>query len=161
MVAMPLRDPERGDVQVDRRGFLGLMTHALLWLFGVTGVGGLVRFLSYDPDPTPTGRYTLERPSAYTVGASIYFSEERIVLFRDHQGFYARSLICPHLGCMVEKSEWGYQCPCHGSRFGKLGDLMNGPASKSLNSVWLGLDEEGRLVVDVSSEVAWEWRLTI
>jgi cytochrome b6-f complex iron-sulfur subunit len=147
------------DVQVNRRGFLRLLTRTLLWFSGAAGLLGLVRFLSYDQEPVSTGLYTLETPSAYPLGSITPIPEARVFLVRDPTGFYARSLICPHLGCVVEKKEGGYQCPCHGSRFGELGELANGPASHSLDSVLLGLDDEGRLVVDVRTTVAWEWRL--
>jgi nitrite reductase/ring-hydroxylating ferredoxin subunit len=161
MPAMLLRGLEVMDEQLDRRGFLRLLTRALLWFSGAVGMVGLIRFLSYDHEPASKSLYTLEPPTAYPLDSITPIPEARIFLVRDQAGFYARSLICPHLGCVVEKNEGGYQCPCHGSRFGELGELMNGPASHSLNSVWLGLDEEGRLVVDVRTEVAWEWRFRI
>jgi cytochrome b6-f complex iron-sulfur subunit len=161
MPAMPLRGLEDMDIHMNRRGFLGLLTRALLWFSGAVGAVGLVRFLSYDQEPASKGLYTLKFPAAYPLGSITPIPEARVFLVRDQAGFSARSLICPHLGCVVEKSEGGYQCPCHGSRFGELGELVNGPASYSLNSVWLGLDEEGRLVVDVQTGVAWEWRLMV
>jgi cytochrome b6-f complex iron-sulfur subunit len=149
------------DVQVNRRVFLRLITRALLWLSGAAGVVGVFRFLSYEQEPASSGLYTLEDPAAYPRGSITLILEAQVILVHDQVGFYALSLICPHLGCVVEKSEGGYQCPCHGSRFGELGELVNGPASHSLNSVWLGLNEEGRLIVNVTSDMPREWRLTI
>jgi Rieske Fe-S protein len=48
---------------------------------------------------------------------------------------HERSAICPHLGCVVH---WNgatntWDCPCHGSRFDKLGEVINGPANESLD----------------------------
>jgi hypothetical protein len=105
MPVMPLRGHEDMDVQVDRRGFLGLLTRALLWFSGATGVVGMVRFLSYDQEPASKGLYTLELPAAYPLGSMTPIPEARVFLVRDQTGFYARSLICPHLGCVLEKSE--------------------------------------------------------
>ncbi|OGO18569.1 MAG: hypothetical protein A2Z14_13080 [Chloroflexi bacterium RBG_16_48_8] len=158
---MLLRDPEHGDAPMDRRDFLGLLTRAFLWLSGAAGLVGLVRFLSYDPEPTIIGRYTLEPPAAYPPDSITPISEARAILVRDQVGFFARSLVCPHLGCVVEKGDGGYQCPCHGSRFGEVGELISGPAKRSLDSIWLGLDEAGRLVVDVRLDVPREWRLIL
>src|SRR5262245_50327244 len=43
---------------------------------------------------------------------------------------------CTHRGCIVDwngaANEW--QCPCHGSRYGADGHLIEGPAPKSLDS---------------------------
>jgi Rieske Fe-S protein len=161
MPVMQLRGPEKMDIQVDRRGFLGFLTRAFLWFSGAAGVVGMVRFLSYEKGPAPTSVYTLEFPAAYPVGSTALIQDAQVILVHDQAGFYAQSLICPHLGCVIEKSEGSYQCPCHGSRFGKWGEFISGPADESLKSVWLEVDEEGRLVVDVAVEVPGEWRLIL
>jgi cytochrome b6-f complex iron-sulfur subunit len=158
---MPLRDAEDMDAHVDRRGFLGLFTRTILWISGAAGLAGLVRFLSYDREPQSTGPFSLDFHAAYPLGSLTPIPEAQAFLVHDQAGFFARSLICPHLGCVVEKSEGGYQCPCHGSRFGESGDLIHGPAKKPLKSVWIGLDEDGRLILDVHLEVPWEWRLVV
>ena len=62
----------------------------------------------------------------------------KLAVYRDEQGtVHERSAICPHLGCVVqwngETNTW--DCPCHGSRFDKLGDVINGPANVGLSEV--------------------------
>ena len=39
---------------------------------------------------------------------------------------------CPHLGCELEwnEQEGSWDCPCHGSRFGREGELFDNPAQK-------------------------------
>lgn len=41
---------------------------------------------------------------------------------------------CPHLGCALKynKAEKSWDCPCHGSRFGKDGEILDGPANQDL-----------------------------
>ena len=41
---------------------------------------------------------------------------------------------CPHLGCALKynKEEHSWDCPCHGSRFGESGELINNPATDDL-----------------------------
>jgi cytochrome b6-f complex iron-sulfur subunit len=148
-------------VKVGRRDFLGIITRILLWFSGFVSMGGLIRFLAYRPDPVSTGRYILEPPSAYPIGSSILHSIEGFILYRDNRGLFARSLVCPHLGCVVQQENREYKCPCHGSGFGETGELLNGPATESLRPVWLEIDHEGRLVVDIHVKVAWDWHLEL
>ena len=49
--------------------------------------------------------------------------------------FIAFSLRCPHQGILVEKSETGWVCKAHGSRFEPDGDLEFGPATTRLPRV--------------------------
>ncbi len=41
---------------------------------------------------------------------------------------------CPHLGCALKynKYEHSWDCPCHGSRFDKSGELINNPATDDI-----------------------------
>ena len=43
---------------------------------------------------------------------------------------------CPHLGCALKynHAEHSWDCPCHGSRFSKDGNLINNPATDDLKS---------------------------
>lgn len=43
---------------------------------------------------------------------------------------------CPHLGCALKwnADEHSWDCPCHGSRFDKDGELLNGPATDGLKN---------------------------
>jgi len=42
---------------------------------------------------------------------------------------------CPHLGCRVpwcETSQW-FECPCHGSKFNRVGEKTGGPAPRGMD----------------------------
>ncbi len=59
----------------------------------------------------------------------------KIAVYRDSSGFlHAFSAVCPHLGCVVQwnADEKSFDCPCHGSRFTKEGEVVNGPATENL-----------------------------
>lgn len=60
---------------------------------------------------------------------------EPMAVFVDHAGeLHRMSARCPHLGCVVtwNPAERTFDCPCHMSRFGPLGELMQGPATRPL-----------------------------
>lgn len=44
---------------------------------------------------------------------------------------------CPHLGCALKwnRREHSWDCPCHGSRFGSDGTLLEGPATGDVTSL--------------------------
>lgn len=68
-------------------------------------------------------------------GAVIRRGASKIAVYRDQTGaLYERSAVCPHLGCIVQwnPAEKTWDCPCHGSRFDKFGDVINGPANSPL-----------------------------
>jgi Rieske Fe-S protein len=73
---------------------------------------------------------------------------ERIALQRGESAVYALSLICTHLGCTVMVTDQGLSCPCHGSRFGRLGQVLNGPADRPLQRLKVE-ERDGRIEVYV------------
>ena len=61
-----------------------------------------------------------------------------VATYRDENGeLHERSAACPHLGCIVHWNfaDKSWDCPCHGSRFDKLGKVINGPANLDLEPV--------------------------
>lgn len=40
--------------------------------------------------------------------------------------------ICTHLGCVPNKNEDGWLCPCHGSVYDNSGRILSGPAPRNL-----------------------------
>lgn len=59
----------------------------------------------------------------------------KIAAYRDEHGvLHERQAVCAHLGCVVawNSTEKSWDCPCHGSRYDKLGRVINGPSIKNL-----------------------------
>jgi Rieske Fe-S protein len=55
------------------------------------------------------------------------------VLLRQAGGGYrALEADCPHLGCQVRPGKKVITCPCHGSAFALDGQVLRGPAERSL-----------------------------
>jgi glycine/D-amino acid oxidase-like deaminating enzyme/nitrite reductase/ring-hydroxylating ferredoxin subunit len=58
-----------------------------------------------------------------------------VAAYRDAEGvLHEVSAVCTHLGCVVQwnAGEKSWDCPCHGSRFGIDGAVLNGPARAAL-----------------------------
>ena len=71
-------------------------------------------------------------------GKRIKLKDRVLAVSRDENGeLHAVSAVCTHLGCHVRwngaASTW--DCPCHGSRFGRDGKVINGPALADLEVV--------------------------
>jgi Rieske Fe-S protein len=69
-------------------------------------------------------------------GAVLRRGLSKVAVYRDDKGkAHEMSAVCPHLGCIVHwnGAEKSWDCPCHGSRFDKLGKVINGPSNADLS----------------------------
>jgi cytochrome b6-f complex iron-sulfur subunit len=128
----------------------------------LVGFQAMVAFLFYFW-PRRTGSFGTRigtgKPDDYVVGDVRYFVAGRFYLARLEEGFIALYQKCPHLGCAVpwkpaeERLHEGellrglFVCPCHGSTYLRNGQVIKGPAPRSLDYMPVRL-EQGRLVVD-------------
>ena len=131
--------------EISRRDFLKLVRDGFLYLSGALALGGFLRFLDFDPNPAPKTEFDLGPTSDYPLGSCTVLSEPPAVLLHNENGFSALSLVCTHLGCMLENNTEGFACPCHGSRFDKDGNVLHGPANQHLHSLRVEITEDGNL----------------
>ena len=71
-------------------------------------------------------------------GAVLRRGLSKVAAYRDENGaLHEVSAVCPHLKCIVEWNPAAktWDCPCHGSRFDRLGKVTNGPANVDLAPV--------------------------
>ena len=131
-----------------RRDFLKLARAGFLWLSGALALGGLFRFLDYEPNPALKTEFDLGPADQFPLGSRTLLSDPPAFLLHTQSGFSALSLTCTHLGCTVEQTADGFACPCHSSRFDATGNVAHGPASKSLRKLRVEVAEEtGHLLV--------------
>jgi cytochrome b6-f complex iron-sulfur subunit len=135
---------------------------AFLWPFRSTGFGGKVKvdktvpeIISYvetnrKPYYVPLARTYIETypknalPAAKKVYKPIVYSEME-------QGIVALYQRCVHLGCRVpfcETSQW-FECPCHGSKYNKVGEKKAGPAPRGLDR-WPMVFDGDTVTIDTS-----------
>ncbi|HEC23477.1 MAG TPA: ubiquinol-cytochrome c reductase iron-sulfur subunit [Chloroflexi bacterium] len=131
----------------------------LVWTIPTAlGLGGLLKFLRFEPPTTQATRFNLGSPLTFPP-LPVYIEDAQIWLHRDADGYYAVDAICTHLGCTVYlQPDKTYYCRCHGSRFEADGDVIQGPATQPLHFLLLAW-ESGKLVVDRSQEVDSTFRL--
>jgi cytochrome b6-f complex iron-sulfur subunit len=130
-----------------RRDFIKLATQGLLALSGVLGLGMVVRFLSYQPDPPPPARFEAGKVTDYLPDSRTVLPNVPALLVRNKKEFIAYSLVCTHLGCTVQVTAQGFTCPCHGSRYDEHGNVTKPPASKSLQILRVEVTADGQVVL--------------
>jgi Rieske Fe-S protein len=133
---------------ISRRDILKLASNSLLGLSGLLGLGGLIRYLSYEPTPPPPKRFEVGQESIYLPDSRTVLKDIPAVLIRTGQDFSAFSLVCTHLGCTVDLKPGEFVCPCHGSRYNLFtGEVKEGPASKGLHPLKVEVDPNGMVVI--------------
>jgi cytochrome b6-f complex iron-sulfur subunit len=63
------------------------------------------------------------------------------------QVYHTLSSVCTHQGCTVEAKRTRFECPCHGSVYSRMGDVMRGPAERALRRYPTTLLPNGRTLV--------------
>jgi len=118
-----------------------------------TAAAGIFRLPNPAVLPGPVRRFKLGAPEEFASGSETPFPEQNLVLFHDEAGFYAISTTCTHLGCAVARSQDGFACPCHGSRFDSQGNVTGGPAPRPLPWLEVSRAANGELIANADNEV--------
>lgn len=90
----------------------------------------------------------------FRVGEVVSFRKERIFVERSEQGFLAFSAVCTHLNCVVNWNEMlkRFECPCHGAKFNRYGEVLEGPPPRPLDLYKLQIVED-KVVIDMNHPV--------
>src|SRR6056297_330862 len=68
----------------------------------------------------------------FPVDTYTFIEDQKIFVYRDHEGVKAVSAVCTHLGCTIMRTTDGFECPCHGSYYEENGEVRSGPAPTAL-----------------------------
>jgi cytochrome b6-f complex iron-sulfur subunit len=93
-------------------------------------------------------RINLGDPAQFPVDTFTYLERYSMFIYRDHEGVRALSARCTHLGCILENTTDGFECPCHGSCYSLDGKVVSGPATRDLTWFHVGGAADGRIVID-------------
>jgi len=149
-----------------RRTFFGRLLFGIATLTGLAGILAALRSLSPNVLYEPPKKIKVGLPDNIQDGVT-FFKEARAFIIREEQengklNLSAISASCTHLGCTVQFTpglehkgvKVGFSCGCHGSQYDLDGDVVKGPAPKSLS--WFHLElapDDGQLVVDTGTVV--------
>ncbi|TVR36296.1 MAG: hypothetical protein EA388_04205 [Nitriliruptor sp.] len=155
-----------GSVGAGLGGF-GLASLGFLWpgspegLFGEVPLGNandLADEIQNERAPirVPEGGISIIVWDPSVSGADAAYGEHHQAILSDDVGLMAlNSASCPHLGCGVpwcQSSQW-FECPCHGSRYNRLGEWTGGPAPRGLDRYASFINGDGEFVVDLGQEL--------
>jgi cytochrome b6-f complex iron-sulfur subunit len=130
-----------------RRDFI---KRAALWIASFAGILASVSLLrQFVPRLSRhQKRFKIGRVSSFPINTFTFMVDKQLFVYRDHQGIRAVSAVCTHLGCIIEKSEDGFLCPCHGSCYNTEGKVLSGAAPKDLPWFSMHKDADGQIIVD-------------
>ena len=126
-------------------GTFGASLLAFLWPSSTGGFGGSIAagklsdILAYmqtnlQPFYVPEARtYIQPYPKADLPAAKKIYDD--FIYAGMEQGIVALYQKCVHLGCRVpwcQSSQW-FECPCHGSKYNRVGEKRDGPAPRGLD----------------------------
>jgi cytochrome b6-f complex iron-sulfur subunit len=133
-----------------------------LWVSGLgaltaTGAGSMVVLMDFVHPKVlfePPTAFGVGKPADFPVNSITADYDRKVYIVRTEVGFFALSAVCTHLGCITRwlEDEGIIACPCHGSKFGKDGSLVQGPAPRPLRRIAIRL-EDRELIVDTAVEV--------
>jgi cytochrome b6-f complex iron-sulfur subunit len=130
-----------------RRHFIRRMAMTLVSLTGALLAVSYLR--QYFPRVAgEKRRISLGDPHLFPVDTYTFLEEHNLFVYRDHEGIMAMSAVCTHLGCILEKSTEGFECPCHGSCYNQKGEVLSGPAPRDLSWFKVGKTASGGFFVD-------------
>ena len=141
--------------EFDRRAFF---TKIGLGSLGIAAAGTMVfsyEYLSPTVLYEPSAIVNSGKPESFAVNSVTMDVNSGIYLVRTEEGYFALSAVCTHLGCLTT---WNQDlgiiaCPCHGSKFKRTGEKIEGPAPEPLPWLRTWVSDEGDLMVDRSTKI--------
>jgi Rieske Fe-S protein len=124
-----------------------------LTLSAIAGaIVGISFFRQFSYKRTGAGKQVrLGALSDFPVDTYTFIEEHNIFVYRDHESVKAVSAVCTHLGCTVQRTTGGFECPCHGSSYADDGSVVSGPAPTDLAWYKMHRTNDGKLMVDLDA----------
>lgn len=136
----------RPSALTSRRHFIQLGAAAL----GAAWVGTVVQARLFPRGSTGEANPVRFPLSELPVGAVKYgtYGDVPIIIMRNAESIKAFSLVCTHLGCIVDWNQGDQQfyCPCHDGYFDQFGEVIAGPPPVPLEQYPVTVEEDAVIV---------------
>lgn len=139
--------------RLSRRDFIGLASLGAVVLSSLSLLAGIFRMSKANVHYEEATKFKIGKIDNFPAGTVRKLDGRGVFIFASDEGIHAISSVCTHLGCIVSKTETGFQCPCHGSKYNESGKVVAGPAPRSLAWLEISQDVDGSLVVDAAKDV--------
>jgi len=133
-----------------RRNFIRRLSLSLAAFAGSLLGLSFLRGISFGTR-TRTRRVRVGKLSDFPLDTYTFVEDSNIYVYRDHELIKAVSAVCTHLGCTVQKTSEGFECPCHGSCYTGSGKVVSGPAPSDLPWYRVEKSPDGMITVDLGS----------
>ena len=119
-----------------RGQFLGIAWTGSLSLIFAQLALALVKFIQPVVKAGFGGEVFAGRVEEFAIGSINRILAGHFFIVRTPDGLLALWQKCPHLGCSVPwvEEENQFHCPCHGSLFNEVGEVIGGPAPRPLDT---------------------------
>ncbi|MGF1505004.1 MAG: Rieske 2Fe-2S domain-containing protein [Chloroflexi bacterium] len=142
---------------INRREFLYYVWGASIAVL-LAGSGGAILWFIYPRfrEGEFGGKFPVPLASLPAPGdAPVENAAGRFWLVTTPAGLVALYKVCTHLGCLYKwvPNNDRFECPCHGSKFTKQGEWIEGPAPRGLDQMAVEiLDESGSVIAITDDE---------
>ena len=146
---------------MDRRKFCITAGNSAIGIVSAGAIGATYKFLLPNVLKEIPPRFSIGPPEYFQSDTVVFNEDYRLFIVRNKQGdFYALSSVCTHLACLVNwrsesvsgEQEGAISCPCHGSIYDEIGNVISGPAPRPLDRFRMEL-ENGKLIVNTNEIV--------
>lgn len=152
----PSGDQEKKKKEVSRRRFFTLMGLGIGWGGFIAALGGAstgaLRYMFPSVLYEPPTVFKIGRAEDYGIGVDKKLKKDhQIWVVRNERGLYVLIAICRHLGCTPNwfQDQQRFRCPCHGSIYDIFGNVLGGPAPRTLWRTALSIDPvDGQIVAN-------------
>jgi len=148
-------EPQQMEKEFNRRTFFTRLGFGSLGIAAAGTLSFAYQFLSPNVLFEASPIINAGKPESYPLDSVTLDANSRIYLIHIQEGFFSLNAVCTHLGCLTAwKPDLGLiACPCHGSRFSREGQKLEGPAPKPLSWLKTWLNDDGDIIVDRSTAV--------
>lgn len=153
-ISKPLNGTTTTLTGLTRAQFLGFAWTSSLALLAAQTAIGLLNFLKPVSGSGFGGLVYAGKIEEFAINSVNRVLAGRFFLTRTPEGVIALWQKCTHLGCAVPwvEEEGRFHCPCHGSLFNQVGEVIGGPAPRPLDTFPITI-KSGEVWVDTGKPV--------